>query len=70
MFLDGIRFVLKVIFPVCGVWINQSNRQQNKLFQNSKRKVIGNARKMANITNSVIEKSCKKLLIGKHFGKV
>ena len=45
------------------------NRQQNNLFQDSKRKKYRKCQEMANITYSVIEKSCNKLLIGKTFWK-
>ena len=39
-------------------------------FKTQRGKIIQNVRKIANITYSVIEKSCNKLLIGNHFGKV
>ena len=38
-------------------------------FKAQRGKIIENARKMANITYGVIEKSCNKLLIGKTFWK-
>ena len=64
--LDNIR-MMKVVKEAkyLGVWISDGK----DYFKKHKELVIGKARKMANMTFSVIHKSCNKLLIGKTYWK-
>ena len=61
--LCNFKIVQKMIY--LGIEIDN----KRNYFKTQRGKIIENARKMANITYSVIEKSCNKLLIGKTFGK-
>ena len=58
---------LKVVQKMKYLGIEIDNKRN--YFKTQRGKIIHNARKMANITYSVIEKSCNKLLIGKTFLK-
>ena len=64
--IDNIRR-MKVVREVkyLGVWISDGK----DYFRKHKELVIGRARRMANITFSVIHKSCNKLLVGKTYWK-
>ena len=58
---------IKVVQKMKYLGIEIDNKRN--YFKTQRGKIIENARKMANITYSVIEKSCNKLLIGKTFWK-
>ena len=58
---------IKVVQKIKYLGIEIDNKRN--YFKTQIGKIIENARKMANITYSMIEKSCNKLLIGKTFWK-
>ena len=62
-YLGNIKVVPKVKYLGIEIDIKRN------YFKTQRDKIIQKARKMANITYSVIEKSCNKLLIGKTFWK-
>ena len=62
-YLGNIKVVPKVKY--LGIEIDN----KRNYFKTQRDKIIQKARKMANITYSVIERSCNKLLIGKTFWK-
>ena len=62
-YLGNIKVVPKVKY----LEIDIDNKRN--YFKTQRDKIIHKARKMANITYSVIERSCNKLLIGKTFWK-
>lgn len=53
-------------FQYLGITIHDSRNY----FTKHKEKMIEKARQLTNMTYSVIAKSCSKILIGKHFGKI
>ena len=61
--INGIQVVQKIKY----LGIDIDNKRN--YFKTQKETIIQKARKMANITYSIIEKSCNKLLIGKTFWK-